>query len=565
MEEEKRDLLDVENNIEFLFNILKGDKESFIELELWYKKKILDKNQPIESYKSGIYKLMEFAYNLNQEKNKQEKEKEEKKKEECKIISLQDDDAEEKINLKTIFKEINELKKKDKEKEEQIKELKQKDREKEEQINELKKKDQEKEEQIKELEQKEGEKAEQIKELEQKEREKADQIKELEQKEREKAEQIKELEQKEREKAEQIKELEQKEGEKADQIKDIQKEQFILSLKNDIMKFISDTQIFVGEKKMCYDGIQIHCLNKKYQLNEVDIAVLKSMALELYSFKNLSFYRKISYILLKEIIEENKNYIKYITGYFKVTNGNKKLQNIINYFFWIKDSISQLIHFSKSARTLFNAIIGKSKKDELGLKDISNIKSIDELNDGLNEYTNNTLIDCMELNKPLLFFRQKTFNKENINFTLEKLIKETKKNIDGEIIEFNSKLLDLKQQMKKIDNNSYIKDIKDKKLIEEYNKNIDYVKSNSDLEKEIEKIEELKRSIKKGIEKVMEYKDSIKTNYFIFKDFTNHYIETKNLNNFNPPVICRELLTKKLKFKVNFEESEDKNLEDLLK
>ena len=257
MEEDKSDLLDIENNIEFWFNILKGEKESFLKLKSWYDERILDKKRPIESYKRGVFKLIEFAYNINLEK----KEAFVKKNEEYKNI-IEVSGANSNISLETILKQINELKQKDEEKEKQINELKIKDEEKANAIkdqtntiNELKKKDEA-----------------------------------------------------------------------------IQKDQHILSSKNDIVKFINDVQIFINKENIYYNSIKIYCLNQKDKLNEVDVAVLKSMTLELYSFKNLSFYRKISYILLSEIIKENKEYIQF-KDKFHVTNGDKNLINIINTFF----------------------------------------------------------------------------------------------------------------------------------------------------------------------------------------------------------------------------------------
>ena len=327
MEEDKSDLLDIENNIEFWFNILKGEKESFLKLKSWYDERILDKKRPIESYKRGVFKLIEFAYNINLEK----KEAFVKKNEEYKNI-IEVSGANSNISLETILKQINELKQKDEEKEKQINELKIKDEEKANAIkdqtntiNELKKKDEEKTKQINELKIKDSEKANAIKDQ-------TNTINELKKKDEEKTKQINELKIKDEEKANTIKDQTNTINELKKKDEAIQKDQHILSSKNDIVKFINDVQIFINKENIYYNSIKIYCLNQKDKLNEVDVAVLKSMTLELYSFKNLSFYRKISYILLSEIIKENKEYIQF-KDKFHVTNGDKNLINIINTFF----------------------------------------------------------------------------------------------------------------------------------------------------------------------------------------------------------------------------------------
>ena len=346
------------------------------------------------------------------------------------------------------------------------------------------------------------------------------QINELKLKDEEKTNEINELKQKDEEKTNKINELRQKD-------EAILKDQLILSSKNDIVKFINDVQIFINKEKIYYNSIKIYCLNQKYELNEVDIVILKALTLELYSFKNLSFYRKICFLLLKEIILENEKNIKY-EGYFKVTNGNIQLKSILSYLFWAKDSISKLLHFSISARDFFKDIIATSNKEELKLKDIENIKNIDEFYGGLGDYTNRSLIDCLDLSRPILFFGQKGFNKENTNMFIENLtnlLAKIEKNKDGENNEFHSKLLDLNRQIEKISNNIYVKDIKDKKLIEEYNENVNYVKTKSNFEKEIKNIEKMKNNILEGTKEALKYKKKIKTNYFTFRDFTKYYIK----------------------------------------
>lgn len=163
-----------------------------------------------------------------------------------------------------------------------------------------------------------------------------------------------------------------------------------------------------------------------------------------------------------------------------------------------------------------------------------------------------------------MFFRQKQFDKGNINYSIENLLSKIKKNKDGESNEFHLKLLDLNSQIERINKNNYVKDIKDNKLIEEFNENANYVKTKSYFEKEIENIERFKNNIREGIGKLLEYKKTIKTNYFTFKDFTKYYIEIKQLKNFEPSAICKKLLKKKLNNKISFDESDDKKLEELL-
>lgn len=161
MEEDKSDLLDLENNMEFYFDIVKGDKESFQKLKSWYEERVLDTNKPIESYKKVIFKIIEFAYNQNKKENKEEKEKEtfNTKNEEFKNNSLNDNGTNSNITLEKILNQTNELKKKDKEKLNKINELKKTDEDKINKINKLKEKDEEKTNEINELKEKDEEKA----------------------------------------------------------------------------------------------------------------------------------------------------------------------------------------------------------------------------------------------------------------------------------------------------------------------------------------------------------------------------------------------------------------------
>ena len=504
MQEDNIDLLDIEKNFDFLFDIIKGKEENFFKLESWYKEKNI--NKPFDSYKEKVFRLIEFAYLQNKEKNKNEKEILTKKDVKNQNTPLENTNLN--INLEIILKQINELKQNDEQKTKIINELKQNDEQNTKIINELKQNDEQKTGEIMIL----------------------------------------------------------KENEKS-----IKKDQNLLNIKNCIMEFINDVQNYINKENIYYNEIRFFCFDKKSFLKNVDICILKSLTIDLYSFKNLCIYRKISYLLLSEIITEKKDFLKY-NGIFKSTNKDKDLENTISFFFWVKQSISKLIHFSMDSKLFYDRLIKPNQDKQINLKDIEKIKNTNDYLEQLKDCTYEKLIECLGQSTPLLLFNENTFKKEtienNINNLLSKVEIGKRYNIDSNIL--CSKLFDLKTQLKTIKEKiEDLKTIEDDNLIKKFNENAEYVEQKTISENEFDKLKTLQENIKKGIETAQDYKKSIKMNYFTFKDFTDIFINDNQIKlklkeKFNPIGLCAKILSKRLKNKVNFSQDENERLEDIL-
>ena len=207
----------------------------------------------------------------------------------------------------------------------------------------------------------------------------------------------------------------------------IKKTQLILNTKIDIMTFINKVQNFKNKENIYYNDIKIFCLQGQNSLKEVDVCSLKSLTLDLYSFKIMCIYRKISHLLLQETIYEKKNFFIYEHSLFKSINHDQDLENIIAFFFWVKDSINKLIHFSRNENKFFNSLINQKKEENLDLKEIENIKSINDFFKELGKCTNKKLIEYLNIDNPLLLFNQNVFKKDAIEYNINNLLSKLKK------------------------------------------------------------------------------------------------------------------------------------------
>ena len=282
--ESKSNLLDFSDNKEFILKVLEGDRKSFKELEKWF----IEQNQSnkIDKNNSHIYELVKSGYNISNI-NKDKIEKLTKEKEILNVLA--DPNANESHN--TFFEQIvNIIKNTQKELEQKFKtekeEIEQKFKTEKEEIEQKFKTEKE--------------------EIEQKLKTQKD---EVEHKLNEKLELEK-------------KGIEQK-------IIDNRIKIFIQSI-NDY-KLLKNT--FISDSIIKYT-------NQKIDLNNLQIVKLSALINDLYSFKNVYIYRKITNILLKKIIIKYKddlsidksNKIK-VKEKFKYSNS---LALLIDFFFFVK-------------------------------------------------------------------------------------------------------------------------------------------------------------------------------------------------------------------------------------
>ena len=367
-------------------------------------------------------------------------------------------------------------------------------------------------------------------------------------------------------KTKKIDELIKNDEKKTDEIMILKEDQIILNTKYYIMKFINDVQNYINKENNYYNDIHIFCLEQKNILQQVDIYILRSLTIDLYSYKNLCVYRKISYLLLKEIITEKKKCIIY-NNKFKSINKDQNLDNIISFFFWVKQSISELIHFSIKAKDLYDSLINQKKQENINLIKEEDIKNTNDYLEKLKDCSYEDLIDCLDKSTPLLLFNETAFKKTTIESFINNLLSKVKIGKRNEIVfyQLSSKLLDLKTQLNKIKTKiGDLKGTKDDILIKEFQENAEYIEKKTISENEHNKLTIIKKNITDGIENAKKYKESIKANYFTFNDFTEIFIKEKNLVKFNPATICKKILDKRLQKKVNFAQDEQERLEDIL-
>lgn len=458
----EKDLLDLKNNMEFILDIFRGNKEYFIQLKKWYDRRSLDNNNPIEIEKKKLYLLIEYTFNnIIKEKNNNGEKIELKKKEDSNLLENKNDKVQYDLNN---IKEI--LKKHDKE------------------FNQVK-----------------------------------------------------------------------------------------------INEFIRDVEIFLVNESLYYANLKITCIDEKNKLNNINITYLNSIVNDLYSFKNLSIYRKISSTLIKKIVFVYKDNLIYRNGKI-LSYDNDNINNIIDFFIYIKKNTSELLHFSNISKKILKSLTEGNNK----LDNNKRIKDSNKFFIDLEKATTEMLIETLINDTPLLFFDENIIEGKGnldykINSLLSKIQEKNKCEIDNN--KFIEKLEELEKKKNFIKINNFLNDLEDKDLIIKFYQNCDIIDEKKKIAKEIEKIEIIKEEILEKIKKLSEYKAKTSRNYFSFKDFIRIYINDRNngliklydprgnpikiTGSFNPYSICKALLANHLQDNADFFDLEDEYYKTLLK
>lgn len=336
----------------------------------------------------------------------------------------------------------------------------------------------------------------------------------------------------------------------------------ILSFNDEVKNILIKEYFFYREEQM--------------KLNDFEENRLLSLMNDLYLFKNISIYRKIAYILSSELISKFKKFlykeginVKLYPKYYYNDNF-KNLRNILDFFNFVYNKTSKFVHWSKESIDLYDSIKNKGNI----LNNNENTKTTKEFIESLkSKCTCSTLINTLKDDTSYLFFWDNHIYsgikslKKNINTQIDK-IKNLIKNENDQ--DFKVELSSLEKNIIEIKNNKNFKNIKDKKLISDFEKNSILIEKNKNNIHNFKTMEKVKLEIQSKINEVLKLKKSITTNYFTFKDFIKLYkvqnkeINRKNKEEFKPYSICRSLLLEELNKNIDFFMDDKKKLYEYL-
>ena len=282
-----------------------------------------------------------------------------------------------------------------------------------------------------------------------------------------------------------------------------------INAKMELFQFINNFTQYETNKRLYLTDLKCYYIEGKYKINDVEITKLVSLVNDLYSFKNLSIYRKIAYLLLEILIKTNKEKFHPELKKVVINDEYKKsdLAILISFLFYVKDKSSNLLHFSEEAKKIFRNIKDQSKNN-IEDKDIYRIKSFSEFFNA-NKCTYDNLINTLKYETPLLFFFKNT-KFGVIDETVKEINKELKKlksikTFDYEK-ELESQLNNLNQMKNEIDSNGILNIINNNNLINQYNEKLKLFNEENQLFTQIKEMKNLKSEISKKLEQVLELK-----------------------------------------------------------
>ena len=334
-----------------------------------------------------------------------------------------------------------------------------------------------------------------------------------------------------------------------------------LNGKMNLYQFINSFNLYQTNKRLYLTDLKCYYIEGKYKINDVEITQLVSLVNELYSFKNLSMYRKIANLLLEILIKINHGEPTKVV----INNNYRKsdLSDLISFLFYVKDKISNLLHFSEESKKTFIEIKEQSKNN---IDKDNNNKSFSEFFD-TNNCTYGNLINSLNSEIPLLFFENLT-NFEIVDKTFEEIDEKLKLFENFNTIEkLESEINNLNELKNMIDNDGILNIIKSEYLINEYNKKSKLFEEEKKIFAQLKEMENLKSEISKKIEKVLELKEFVTKNnsYFSFLDFVKMFKKEMKKDEFDPYEICKFYLAEDLNKSVDFSKDESDNSIALLK
>ena len=334
-----------------------------------------------------------------------------------------------------------------------------------------------------------------------------------------------------------------------------------LNGKMNLYQFINSFNLYQTNKRLYLTDLKCYYIEGKYKINDVEITQLVSLVNELYSFKNLSMYRKIANLLLEILIKINHGEPTKVV----INNNYRKsdLSDLISFLFYVKDKISNLLHFSEESKKTFIEIKEQSKNN---IDKDNNNKSFSEFFD-TNNCTYGNLINSLNSEIPLLFFENLT-NFEIVDKTFEEIDEKLKLFENFNTIEkLESEINNLNELKNMIDNDGILNIIKSEYLINEYNKKSKLFEEEKKIFAQLKEMENLKSEISKKIEKVLELKEFVTKNnsYFSFLDFVKMFKKEMKKDEFDPYKICKFYLAEDLNKSVDFSKDESDNSIALLK
>ena len=342
------------------------------------------------------------------------------------------------------------------------------------------------------------------------------------------------------------------------------------NLKLNLIQFINNFTAYETNKSFYLTDLKLYYLEGKYKISDLEIAKLLSLINELYSFKNLSIYRKISYLLLEVLIAKNKEkfHSEYTNVVINTEYKKSSLADITHFLFYVKSKASKLLHFSEEAKKIFSNIKEQSNKNLIS-QEINNIKSFSEFFDAKN-CTYGNLINTLGSETPLLFFsHSKKF--EIIDKTIIEINKQLKQLKNYKTIDFNkefeSQFNNLKNQKASIDKNDILNNIDDENLINQYLEKSKLFDEENKIFTRIKNLEQLKLEITEKLEEVLKLKNyaSKYNSYFSFLDFIKMYKKETKKSEFEPYNICKFYLADELNNPVDFFKDDKENFITLIK
>jgi len=324
-----------------------------------------------------------------------------------------------------------------------------------------------------------------------------------------------------------------------------------------ITQFWENTNNLLTQKELALTTLKVEYLDKIGTIHNIQIEKLVYLINELYSFRNIFIYRKIVNLLLEQIlilyknnlcIKENKKGVKKILV-IKSVNTPTNLQEIINFFFFIKKNASNILHILRISQNFIKEL---NTCNTIDISDINNLKDINTIFTELKKNcTYQSLIETMKYKLPLMFFKLKNnfLDIDDITKNIKNQIKEIDKQRSGISSNYFERVKGLNEESKIIIIKIKELEYGESNILEKFNKGCNILKNENKKLETIEKFEVIKMKIINNLDGYVNSREKVKGQFFSFLDFVKIY--NKVDETFDPYNICMDLLHNVLKSPVD--------------
>ena len=290
--------------------------------------------------------------------------------------------------------------------------------------------------------------------------------------------------------------------------------------------------------------------NKKIEFKNCKINNLVLLVNDLYSFRNIFIYSKITNVLLKRIIIKYKDDLEVgkddkltVKSNLTTLNYSTCLSLLIQFFFFVKKKTSSILHLLKTTKELVQDL---NDKNSLNFEEVNLMKDSNTLlNDLEKNYTYQDLINSLERKIPLLLFSNQKDNGTKIEIEINNYINELNK-IKHPINknDLSKKVLELAKEKDSLENE--LKRAKFNNI--EFKNHCNFILQEQKNLSKIDGLFEKAKFLAKSLSEFLKIKKNINSNYFNFHNFVTLFLNKYKLKDsvFEPNNACKTLLNDEL-------------------